>query len=278
MVGGYLADVFDPAGLYLTDSDVLDITDREAVRSLITKVRPDTVIHLAAETNVDKCELDPDHAFRINTIGTLNVVLAAREVNAKMIYMSTGAVFNGDKGQEKTEFDTPAPASVYAKSKYEGENLVGQLAGDHLIVRTGWVVGGGTGDHKFVGNILDQLEESRELLAVDDKWGCLTYAPDLLRRIKELIDLDYLGLWHVVNEGAATRYEIVEEIVSNLGLSDVLVKRVSSDCFDLPAPRPESEMIANYKMRLAGLAPMRSWQDALRDYLTVMETAGRLAR
>lgn len=276
MVGGYLSSVFESGDLYLTDVDTLDITDFAAVDSMIEAVRPQVVIHLAAETHVDRCEQDPDHAFRINTIGTQNIALASRKIQAKVVYLSTGAVFNGQQGQHYSEFDTAKPDSIYARSKFEGERIVRELATEHLIIRTGWVVGGGAGDHKFVGKILDQLATTRELQAVDDKRGCLTYAPDLLLRIKQLINLNYVGLFHVVNEGSANRFEIVEQIVSCLGLTDVKIKPVKSDQFVLPAPRPDSEVIENYKMKLMGLPAMRTWQEALCDYLKTSEMSRRL--
>lgn len=276
MVGSYLKDVFDPAELILTDVDELDIIDRHAVEALMATAKPDCVLHLAAATNVDQCELEPDLAFKVNAVGTLNMVLGCRLVGARMVYISTAAVFNGQKREPYTEFDRPDPINHYARSKYAGEKIVRELIEDHIIVRTGWLMGGGPGDHKFVGKIVNQLKTTRELKAVNDKRGCPTYAPDLLTRVKELIDGGYLGIYNAVNSGSATRFEIVEEIVSSLGLTDATVQPVNSDMFPAPATRPDSEVLDNYKTRLVGLQDMRTWREALGEYLAKGEFAKRL--
>lgn len=267
MVGTYLTKMFDPAELCLTDIDSLDITDYDAVVDTFYREKPDTVIHLAATTHVDECELNYDKAYMINAIGTQNIALACRLIGAKMVYLSTGAMFKGDRDARFTEFDEPEPVNAYAISKFEGENFVRRLAPRWLIVRTGWVIGRGAGDYKFLNRVLEQLRAGEEVRAVDDKWGCLTYAPDLIKRLKELIDLDLTGVFHVTNEGSANRFEIVEQITSCLGIDHATLVPIKSDVLGLPAKRSDSEVIVNYKMALLGLPPMRPWQEALRDCL-----------
>src|SRR5262249_52338866 len=150
---------FSPDELFRTDmheaNDVhaLDTRDPNAVMHLFARVRPTIAVHLAAETDVDRCERENDHAFRSNALGTLNVALACQRFDCDMVYISTAGVFDGTKPDPYTEFDTPAPVNVYARAKYEGEKIVQTLVPRHYVVRAGWMFGGKGKDKKFVAKI-----------------------------------------------------------------------------------------------------------------------------
>lgn len=274
VVGGYVADVFADHELIRTDivGDVerLDVTDAPAVIETITSVGPDVVIHLAAATDVDQCERDPDYAFRTNTIGTQNVALACRESGAVLVYTSTAGVFGGEKHEPYTEFDAPAPANVYGHAKLAGERIVETLLDRFYIVRAGWMVGGGPKDKKFVGKLLQIMEDGEtHLRAVADKLGTPTYAKDLATGISGLLDTGYFGLYHLVNSGGAcSRYDVAVALRDLIGREDVTVEAVSSAHFPLPAPRARSEAMVNYKLDLLGLNRQRHWRDALTAYVT----------
>jgi len=254
MVGSY----FD-FGLK-TDIEELDVTDLEKVMDVASRRKPKIIVHLAAETDVDRCEREPDHAYRVNTIGTYNVALACRRVRAKLVYVSTAGVFDGSKKEPYTEEDEPNPQNVYGRTKYLGEVMVRDLAPDYLIARSCWMFGGGPGvDKKFVGKIIKQLAQS-EIKVVNDKIGSLTYGKDLASAIKQLLILDRAGLFHLTNRGFCSRYEVAEQIVKILG-ANVKIIPVDSTEFTLAATRSASEAMASK------LDIMRDWREALREYL-----------
>ena len=272
-VGSYAPDVFSEDELVLTDirGDLrqLDVRDPLAVSAAVADVKPDVVLHLAAATDVDECERDHDLAFATNAIGTQNVALACRNAGCELVYISTAGVFWGDKPEPYTEFDEPGPANVYGHSKLAGERIVASICNRSFTVRAGWMVGGGVLDKKFVGKIAEQLRGgATHLRAVDDKLGSPTYAPDLLRTVKRLLATGYHGLYHGVNAGSCTRYDVAVELRSILERPDVEIEPVSSAHFPLPAPRARSEAMRNYKLELLGLDESPPWQEALREYVT----------
>lgn len=267
MVGSYAPSVFGDWELLSTDLDTMDIRDRAALDRAFREFRPELVLHLAAATDVDRCQKEADWAYSLNAVGTQNVALACRKAEALLIYVSTGAVFPGDRHTPYTEFDPVRPSNTYAAAKLAGEELVRGLWSRHLIVRGGWIFGGGAKDHKFVGKLAQLIVSGKTpLKAVNDKFGTPTYAKDLLKGIRRLVEADCLGLFHMANEGSATRYDVAVEIQKVLGDSRITVEPVSSDLFPLPAPRA-SEALRNYKLHLMGLAPQRPWREALRDYI-----------
>jgi len=268
MLGPYLNEVYARDEIIATDLPELDVRDRDQVRAMIKRYHPAHVFHLAADTDVDGCEKDPDSAYRTNVLGTLNVALACQEFDVVMTYVSTVGVFGGiDKSELHTEYDTPSPVSVYGRTKLEGEHVVRNLLRRYFIVRAGWMMGGGPAkDHKFVGKLAHLIQTREEVMAVDDKWGTPTYAKQFAFNLRILVESGYYGLYHCVNAGMCSRYEMAVEIARILG-RETRVIPVSSAHFPLPAPRPRSEAARNYKMELLGLNKMTDWREALRDYL-----------
>lgn len=273
MVGSYVRQVFHDWHLTLTDwvdgSLCLDIRDPGAVMRLVEEARPDFVMHLAAATDVDRCEQDPDWAFHVNALGTQNVALACQMHSVPLIYLSTAAVFSGDKMDPYNEFDPTKPANTYGHSKLGGEQIISTLLQRYYIVRAGWMIGGGKEkDKKFIGKLVRLILEGRtELSVVDDKVGSPTYAKDLLEGIRSLIESGYYGLYHMVNRGCGSRYEIALALRDALQRPDVSIVPVSSEFFPLPAPRGRSEALRNLKLELLGLDQMRPWEDAVRAYV-----------
>ena len=249
----------------------LDVRVRAEVDAAFAAVRPDLVCHLAAETDLEVCENDPDHAFLTNTVGTKLVVLAAQRAGIPLAYISTAGVFDGEKELPYNEWDDPNPLTVYGRSKFEGERIVETFLDRFYIVRAGWMVGGGDVDHKFVARILDQIRDGRTTLhAVGDKHGTPTYVPDFARCFCNLMTTDSWGRYHMACEGAGTRYDVTARILEVLGLAgDIELIEVNSDFFkeEFPAPRPASEIMRNLHLELQGLNTMRSWSVALAEYL-----------
>ncbi len=272
MVGSYVPDVFDGWELVLTDIvdgfERVDVTELDAVRDAIRTARPDVVLHLAAATDVDRCEKEPEWAHRANAVGTDNVARVCAELGPTLVYVSTGSVFPGDKRAPYVETDEPGPVNAYARAKLAGERAVTARLSRSFIARAGWMMGGGPRDKKFVGMMTQFIRAGRTpLRAVSDTFGTPTYARDLLGAIAALLGTGAYGVYHVGNAGACTRYDMALAIRDALGRPDVVVEPVASSAFPLPAPRPRSEAIHSLALERLGLAP-RPWRAALDEYVT----------
>jgi dTDP-4-dehydrorhamnose reductase len=243
-----------------TNHSSLDVTDLKEVLTLCRKHKPKVILHLAAETDVDRCERDPEHAYMTNSIGTYNVVVAAREVGAKLVYVSTAGIFDGKKEGLYTEEDVPNPFNHYSHSKYLGELAVRGTLKDFIIARADCMFGGGPSiDRKLVGKIVDQFGKP-EIFGIKDNLNSPTFGKDLVAAIKRLIADDATGIFHLGNRGACSTYEFVREIVATLR-PDITVTPVDSSFFKLDAARWTNKGMVS-KVDL-----MRPWQEALREYL-----------
>lgn len=267
MVGSYVKQVFNDAECILTDLADLNICDRDSVMIAVEKTSPGLVLHLAAATDVDRCETDRDWARKVNVTGTENVVSACKNNGVKLVFLSSAAVFDGSKPLPYIEADKTGPLNFYGKTKLEAEGIIASRLKDYFIIRAGWMVGGGGKDVKFVGKIARMMAGSNSIKAVNDKFGSLTYAKDLLACTGKLIERGSPGLYHMANHGMVSRYDIALEIKNILGLNKVEIVPVSSSVFPLPAPRGRSEAMENSRLKEIGLDGMRNWKDALRDYL-----------
>ncbi len=243
-----------------TDPRSLDVADMNETMSVVKKHAPEVIIHLAAETDVDRCERDPNHAYFINSVGTYNVVLAAKEVGAKLVYVSTSGIFDGQKSGPYTEDDMPNPKNYYGHSKFLGEVIVRSLLKDHIIARACWMFGGGPKkDEKFVAKIIAQLR-NKEIKALNDVCGSPTFGKDLVGGIKKLLLDGAVGTFNLSNEGVCSRYDIAKAITEVLNPS-VKVVAVDRRYFDLDAERVSNEsMVSKVKI-------MRPWKEALVEYL-----------
>ena len=264
----------DVAGLPMGN---LDVRDYRAVTGEILSRRPDLVLHLAAETDLEVSESNPDHAYATNTVGTHNVALAAEAVGATLVYISTAGIFDGTKTSGPyTEFDQPNPINVYGDSKFQGERVVEQTMSKYFVVRAGWMIGGHERDHKFVAKVLGQIRSGATTIrAVDDRLGTPTYTVDFAANLLELVQTPFHGLYHMVCGGDGSRLDVAREIVAHLGRTNVEVVPVTSDHFaaEYFAPRPRSEIMRNYQLDLRGLNRMRPWREALAAYLDSLDPA-----
>ena len=246
----------------------LDVRDWAAVRDCIRKHHPRLVLHLAAETDVDRCEQQADHAYATNALGTENIAWACREQGAVLVYISTANVFDGEKLEPYTEYDRTGSINVYGRSKLEGERAVERIQGRYFILRAGWMVGGWEFDKKFVYKIIQRCRTERQLYVVDDKFGSPTFTVDFARNLMPLIQTGRFGTYHLANQGVASRLEIAKEVVRLLGKEqEIEICPISSAEFPLPAPRPRSEMLRNLKLELVGMNHMPHWRDSLQRYI-----------
>jgi len=252
------------------DIEEIDIQKGEEAVTKIEKVRPDIVVHIAAYTDVDGCELNKEKAFAVNAEGTRSVALAASRSLAKMVYLSTDYVFDGDKREPYLENDSPHPLNVYGQSKLKGEQYVQTLVKDFLIIRTQWLYG--PFGKNFVSSILQQAREKSALSIVDDQTGSPTYTADLAKAISELIQFDARGIFHVANSGLCTWRTFGQTILKLSGINRVKVIPVSSRELGRPAVRPSYSVLGCQKLKGETGLTMRPWSEALMDYLRTLNS------
>jgi len=260
----------------LTHAEV-EISDMDSVKEMGNKYKPDVIINTAAYVRVDDCETNPDKAFLVNALGVGNIAVVAQKLGAKLVHISTDYVFGGEaelRTTPYTEFDTPIPISVYGKSKLAGENFVQHLCSRHFVIRTSGLFGiaGSSGKGgNFVETMLRLAKERDELRVVNDQVFSPTYAKDLARKISQLIQTEYYGIFHITNRGPCSWYEFAKEILRLAGL-DTPVIPVTSDQYPQKAKRPRFSVLDNYHLRLLGMDDMRTWQKALEDYISSFGT------
>ncbi|HEX2275346.1 MAG TPA: dTDP-4-dehydrorhamnose reductase [Acidimicrobiales bacterium] len=260
-LGREVVDAFAGHEVVAADQPTVDVGDRERVLQLVGGARPEAVVHTAAWTDVDACESDPDQAFRINALGTRNVVEAARLVGARVCYVSTDYVFDGAAGRPYTEWDTPNPISVYGRSKLGGEAEVGP---EGTVVRTSWLCG--PHGRNFVRTVLEKATQGSELRVVADQHGAFTHAGDLATMIRRLVVERRTGVYHVTNQGTTTWYRLACDALAIAGLDSGLVHPIETSQMDPPraAARPAFAVLDNAALRLSGVPLLPDHQDALR--------------
>ncbi|MFN8533802.1 MAG: dTDP-4-dehydrorhamnose reductase [Dehalococcoidia bacterium] len=244
-LGRQVRRAFAEHGFEIVDP-VLDIPDHDitdpAILATIAAIRPDLIVHTAAMTDVDGCARDPDAAYRQNALGTRNIALAARKVGAVVVAISTNEVFSGTAGEPYDEFATPDPINPYGRSKAAGEAFIRHLAPESYLVRTAWLFGPG-GNH-FVGKILARAQTGT-VAVVADEVGSPTYAPDLAEALVALVGTGAFGVYHLVNEGIASRLELARAVVEAAGL-DVPVTPTCLADWPRPSQVPPYTPLRNF--------------------------------
>ncbi|MBI5837652.1 MAG: dTDP-4-dehydrorhamnose reductase [Candidatus Eisenbacteria bacterium] len=266
MVGRALVRELTPRHEVLaTDVDSMDVTDAAAVERTVAGFRPHAVAHLGAWTDVDGCELDPAKALRVNGDGTRHVAGACRAHRARMLYVSTDYVFDGTAREPIREDARPNPINEYGRSKLAGEAEVRKALTEHWIVRTSWVFG--DGGKNFVDTVA-RLAEERELIEmVDDQVGSPTYAADLAPALVTVLESRHHGTYHATNDNECTWYMLAQEILRLRGSTASLVP-VPTEAFPRPANRPRYSVLANHRLHHVLGHRLRSWREAVREYLS----------
>ena len=247
----------------------LDITDREAVLKTITEVKPDAIIHCAAWTNVDGAE-DPekkDIVHKINAVGTQNIADAAKAIDAKMLYLSTDYVFDG-QGERPWEPDDKcyAPLNVYGQSKLDGELAVSSTLSKYFIVRIAWVFG--LNGKNFIKTMINVGKTHDTVRVVNDQIGTPTYTLDLARLLVDMIGTEKYGYYHATNEGGyISWYDFCVEFYRQYGLTTTVIPVSTAEYGLSVAARPFNSRLEKSKLVKAGFKPLPTWQDAVRHYL-----------
>ena len=266
MLGSDLREVLKNHELIVTGSKDLDITNEENVIEFIDENSPEVVINAAAYTAVDDCETNYDEAYAVNAIGPKNLAIACKKQDVPLVHISTDYVFDGSKRTPLLENDALGPQSAYGKTKLEGEKFIQEYTDKYFILRTAWLYG--IHGNNFVQTMLSLAENHDEITVVDDQIGSPTYSLDLAVSIANLLNSDKYGIYHLTNEGECSWYEFSKRIFE---LSDVDVKvlPVTTEEFPRPAPRPHYSVLSNQKWIKAGFPPMRKYEEALSDYLSL---------
>jgi len=282
-----------------------DITDLAATRAFIHTTAPHVVVHPAAYTDVDGCETNKEKAFLVNAIGARNVAIATREIEAKLVFISTDYVFDGRKEGPYLEYDPPNPSSIYGWSKLMGEQMVMQQNPRSFILRISWLYG--PHGKNFVKTMLSLARTKEELQVVNDQRGTPTFAGDVARQIQALIQTDSYGLYHCTSQGSCTWYEFALEIFKNAGyeaevdpsgsarlipkaqdlttntqgltpnpqsLTPIILTPVTTEQFPRPAKRPQNSVLENFMLKIQGLDIMPPWQESLDEFLSGWQVGG----
>ena len=269
MLGSDLIPVWrESADLDFYDHSQCDAANREQVSSILEKNDPDLVLLLAAATDVDRCQTDRQYAYLNNTISSTIVAQECSRIEAGIVYISSMAVFDGEKAEPYTEFDVPLPVNIYGESKLQGEREIAMFCPKHWIFRTGWLFGGGPLDRKFVANILRKVKRD-ELRVVRDCVGSPTYTVDFAAGIRDIVMNQPCGVYHVVNNGpVVSRYELARYILQVAGYDPDQITPCLSGDLNLPAPRPRMEGAQSIKLPLLeNTSVLPDWRESLSGYI-----------
>lgn len=245
----------------------MDITDKASVESVLKSVGADVVVHCAAWTAVDLAEDEDKKPIvkAVNATGTENIALVCKELDCKLVYISTDYVFDGEGERPWEPDDERHPLNVYGQTKYEGELAVEQNLEKYFIVRIAWVFG--VNGKNFIKTMLRLGEERGAVSVVNDQIGSPTYTEDLAVLLVDMVQTEKYGRYHATNEGLCSWYEFACEIFRQAGMDQVKVTPVDSNAFPAKAKRPHNSRMSKDKLEANGFHRLPAWQDALGRYL-----------
>lgn len=260
---------------YVTKAEYvsMDITDKASVDEKIKSIHPDVVIHCAAWTAVDAAEEEDkiEKVRAINADGTKNIALVCKELDCKMVYISTDYVFDGEGTEPwKPDCKDYKPLNVYGKTKLEGELAVSEILSKYFIVRIAWVFG--KNGSNFIKTMLNVGKKFDTLRVVNDQIGTPTYTYDLARLLVDMVETDKYGYYHVTNEGGyISWYDFACEIFKQAGYTTKVVPVTTEEYGLSKAKRPFNSRLDKSKLVENGFIPLPTWQDALERYLKEIE-------
>ena len=262
---------YEAIGSDITDSaDIqLDITDKTAVERVLTEIKPDAVIHCAAWTAVDAAEDEEnkEKVCAVNVVGTRNIAEVCKQINCKMVYISTDYVFNG-QGTEPWQEDCKdfAPLNYYGQTKLEGELVVAELLDKFFIVRIAWVFG--LNGKNFIKTMINVGKKYDTVRVVNDQIGTPTYTYDLARLLVDMVETDKYGYYHATNEGGyISWYDFCCEFYKQYGLTTKVIPVTTEEYGLSKAARPFNSRLDKSKLKEMGFEPLPTWRDAVKRYL-----------
>lgn len=264
-VGSALTEILDCMEYYLMTTDIheVDITNLQQVIGYVRVNRPDVIINCAGLSDAEYCETHIDEAYKVNALGVRNIALAAQEVCAKVIHISTDDVFDLQSDRPYNEFDETHPKTIYGKSKEAGEKFLMQLNNQFTIIRSSWIYGIG---RDFVDKVLRAVGTQEILEVPNNQFAVPTSSRELAKLICHFIENEEYGIYHAVCQGSCSRYELAQAILEYTNNSDKLaIKPV--------AGKASYSVLDNMMLRLNGIEEPKEWQTALKEYLE--ENGGR---
>lgn len=239
-----------------------DISDA-AIVAKIGALQPDLVINCAAWTNVDGAEQEPDAAFAANALGAFHLATACAASGAALVQVSTNEVFAGTPGRFYYEYDMPGPASVYARSKLAGEAAASRVLPRLYVVRVAWLFG--PGGNNFPAKIIAAADRHGALKVVDEEFGNPTYAPDAAKAIFRLVESGRYGIYHLVNDGYASRFDFAAQLLQASGRGHIPLTPIKLGDWPRPAPPPPHAVLVNQTAAALGIR-LRPWQTAVQEF------------
>lgn len=265
---GEIPKIYKNCDIAAVDVDELDITEKDSVMSFVNQGKPDLIINCAAYTNVDGCETDRELAEKVNAIGPYNLALAAKEINAKFVHISTDYVFRGDATKPYVETDECDPITAYGSSKRNGELKVQTAWEKHYIFRTSWLYG--LVGNNFVKTIRHVAKEKGALTVVNDQRGNPTNCEDLAYHILKVAETENYGIYHCTGNGECTWFDFAKKIVEYSKI-DCSVNPCSTEQSNRPAKRPAFSSLDNRHLRETVGDNMREWTVALKEYILKLD-------
>lgn len=251
------------------DIQEMDITDAVSVEKVMKEAAPDAVIHCAAYTAVDAAEENVEACRKVNADGPRNIAEVCKELDIKMIYISTDYVFDGQGEHIWEPEDERAPKSIYGQTKYEGELAVQELLDKYFIVRIAWVFG--INGKNFVKTMLRLAETHDTITVVNDQFGSPTYTYDLAKLLVDMVQTEKYGVYHATNEGFCSWYDFACAIFQEAGVK-VNVVPVTSAEYGAKANRPMNSRMSKEKLTENGFERLPSWEDALKRYVKELKS------
>ena len=261
------------------DINDLDITNEMDVKNFVFKHKPDIIMHNAAWTAVDKAEEFPDKVYSVNALGVKYLTEAAKETDAKFMYISTDYVFDG-KGEMPFEVNSQKKGlSIYGKTKSQGEDFVISNLKKYWIIRISWVFG--ENGNNFIKTMLKLAKNGKtELNIVSDQIGSPTYTSDLAKLMCNMIETNKYGIYHATNEGFCSWYEFAKYIFDVAGYSNIKVNPVTTEEYKRLNPnqadRPLNSRLSKKSLIDNGFELLPSWQDATKRYIEILKKKGEI--
>ena len=252
-----------------TSRSQLDLTNLESVRDFFKKHEVSTVIHCAANTNLEFCETNPEQSFLDNVQATMNVFNAFKKLNprGKFVFISSTGIYGSEVERPYTEDDVPVPTTVHHINKKEAEDFLISQKSEVLIIRTGWLFGGSVNHNKnFVYKRYLEASKSLELVGDKSQFGNPTYVKDVVYQVIKMINMGCCGIYNCVNIGSVSRYDYVNEIISLFNLNTKLIPAPKS-FFKRIAPVSKNEMAINKRLIDEEICIMNNWKDSLANYI-----------
>jgi len=257
--------------LFTPDRDELDITSDKSMTAYFLQTQPHWIINCAAYVNVDKAEEEREQAFKLNAYGAFWAARVSLFTGARVLHIGTDYVFDGKKTTPYTEEDATNPLGVYAESKLHGEQHVMVTNPSSIVARSAWLYG--IGRENFPSKILRAAIQGKPLRIVSDRLGSPTYTVDLAHAIGDITERNIEGgIYHVVNAGVASWYNLVKEMLDAAGI-DVLLEKAKNSDYPTPAQRPAYSVLSGEKLAAQGIT-LPPWQDAVRRYVDELRSNG----